>query len=91
MLPVDTVRIESVEMNVIGLRKRIHTKKQLDEFARPIQDSQGTQKAYLVETPELSFMGQNKKGECGLALGAQAQLSLIDLMGIVSDYMKLVS
>jgi hypothetical protein len=33
MLPVDEVRIESVEMNNIRLGKSIYTKKQLDEFA----------------------------------------------------------
>jgi hypothetical protein len=33
MLPMDKVRIESVEMNDIGLGKSIYTKKQLDEFA----------------------------------------------------------
>ncbi len=39
-------------------------------------------KAYLVETAELANMGGKEKGEWGLALGAQAQLSLVDLVGI---------
>jgi hypothetical protein len=53
----------------------------LDEFAA-FQDSQGTRKAYLAETAELAYMGRNEKGEWGLALGAQAQLSLVDLVGM---------
>jgi hypothetical protein len=78
---VDEVKIEPVDMNDIGLGKSIYTKKQLVEFAA-FQDSQGTQKAYLAETAELAYMGRNKKGEWGLALGAQAQLSLVDLVGM---------
>ncbi len=62
--------------------KSIYTKKQLEEFAA-FQDSQGTRKAYLAETAELAYMGRNEKGECGLALGAQAQLSLVDLVGMI--------
>jgi hypothetical protein len=81
MLPVDEVRIESVEMNDISFGKSIYTKKQMDEFAA-FQDSQGTRKAYLAETAELAYKGRNEKGEWGLALGVQAQLSLIDLMGM---------
>jgi hypothetical protein len=61
MLPVDEVRIESVEMNDIRLGKSIYTKKQLDEFAA-FQDSQETRKAYLAETAELAYKGQNEKG-----------------------------
>jgi hypothetical protein len=41
---------------------RIHsnyTKEQLNEFAR-IQDSQGTRKAYLVETAELAYTGRTE-------------------------------
>jgi hypothetical protein len=68
MLLMEEVRIESVEMNDIGLGKSIYTKKQLDEFAA-FQDSQGTPKAYLAETAELAYMGRNEKGEWGLALG----------------------
>ncbi len=41
MLPMDEVRIESVEMNYICLGKSIYTMKQLDKFAA-FQDSQGT-------------------------------------------------
>jgi hypothetical protein len=81
MLPADKVRIESVEMNDIGLGKSIYTKNQLDEFA-VFQDSQGTRKAYLAETAELAYMGRNEKGEWGHALAAQAQLSLIELVGM---------
>jgi hypothetical protein len=33
MLPVDDVKIETLHMSDIGLRKSIYTKKQLDEFA----------------------------------------------------------
>jgi hypothetical protein len=61
MLPVDEVRIESLEMNDIGLCKSIYTEKQLGEFAA-FQDSQGTRKAYLAETAELAYKGWNKKG-----------------------------
>ncbi len=81
MLPVDEVKIEPVDMNDIGLGKSIYTKKQLNEFAA-FQDFQGTWKACLAETAELAYMGRNKKGEWGLALGAQAQLSLVDLVGM---------
>jgi hypothetical protein len=77
MLPVDEVKIEPVNMNDIRLGKSIYTKKQLDEFAA-FQDSQ----AYLAETAELANMGRNEKGEWGLAMGAQAQMSLVGLVGI---------
>jgi hypothetical protein len=68
-------------MNNNGLGKSIYTKKQLEEFAA-FQDSQGTHKAYLVETAKLAYMGRNEKGERGLALGTQSQLSLVDLVGM---------
>jgi hypothetical protein len=67
--------MDPVNVNNKGLGKCIYTKKQLEEFAT-FQDSQGTRKAYLAETAELAYMGRNKKGEWGLALGAQAQLLL---------------
>jgi hypothetical protein len=73
------VRIEGLRMNDIRLGKSIYTKKQLDEFAA-FQDSQGTRRAYLAETAELAYMGRNEKGEWVLALGSQAQTSLIDLI-----------
>ncbi len=36
----------------------------------------------MAETAELACMGRNEKGEWCLALGAQAQLSLVDLVGM---------
>jgi hypothetical protein len=81
MLPVDEVKIDPVNVNNIGLGKSIYTKKQLEKFAA-FQDSQGMRKAYLAETAELAYMGRNEKGEWGLALGAQAQLSLVNLVGM---------
>jgi hypothetical protein len=81
MLPVDEVRIDTVTVNNIGLGKSIYTKEQLEEFAW-FQDSQGTRKAYLVETAEIAYIGRNEKGEWGLALASAAQMSLIDLVGI---------
>jgi hypothetical protein len=60
MLPVDEVKIDPVTVNNIGLGKSIYTKNQLEEFAT-FQDSQGTRKAYLVETAELAYMGRNEK------------------------------
>jgi hypothetical protein len=81
MLPVDKVRIDPVTVDNIGLGKSIYTREQLEEFAR-FQDSQGTRKAYLAETAEIAYIGRNKKGEWGLALGSTAQISLIDLVGI---------
>ncbi len=80
MLPVDEVRINPVQVNDIGLGKSIYTQEQLDEFAR-FQDSQGTRKAYLVETAEMAYIGQNERGEWGLALSTAAQGSLIDIVG----------
>jgi hypothetical protein len=74
MLSVDELKIDPVIRNNIGLGKSIYTKKQLEEFAA-FQDSQETQKAYLAETAESANMGRNGKGEWGLALGTQAQLS----------------
>jgi hypothetical protein len=71
----------SGKMNNIGFGKSIYTKKQLEEFAT-FQDSQGKRKAYLAKTAELAYMGRNEKGEWGLSLGAQSQLSLIDLVGM---------
>jgi hypothetical protein len=68
-------------VNGIGLGKSIYMKKQLDKFAA-FQDSQGTRNAYLAETAKLAYMGRNENGEWGLALGAQAQLSLLDLVGM---------
>ncbi len=81
MLPEDKVKIDLVTVNNIRLGKSIYTKKQLEEFAA-FQDSQGTRKAYLAETAELAYMGRNEKGEWGLALGTQAQLSRVDLVGM---------
>jgi hypothetical protein len=81
MLPVDKVKIDLVTVNNIGLGKSIYAKKLLEEFAT-FQDSKGTRKAYLEETAELAYMGRNEKGEWGMALGTQAQLSLIDLVGM---------
>ncbi len=75
MLPVDEVKIDPVKKNNIGFGKNIDTKKQLEEFAT-FQDSQGTCKTYLAEAAELAYMGRNEKGEWGLSLGAQSQLSL---------------
>ncbi len=75
-MPVDEVRIGPVEVNNIGLGKSIYTKEQLDEFAR-FQDSQGTRKAYLVETAELSYTGRTGSGEWGLTLSAAKGPSLI--------------
>ncbi len=60
--------------------KNIYTKAQLDEFAR-FQDSQGTRKAYLAETAELTYVGRSENGEWGLALSSAAQGSLIDIVG----------
>jgi hypothetical protein len=57
MIPVD-VQIEGLRMNDISLSKSIYTKKQFDEFAT-FQDSQGTRRAYLAETVELAYFGQN--------------------------------
>jgi hypothetical protein len=81
MLPVDEVRINPVTVNNIGLGKSIYTREQLEEFAQ-FQDSQGTRKAYLAETAEMTYIGRNGKGEWGLALGSAAQGSLIDLVGV---------
>jgi hypothetical protein len=53
----------------------------MDEFAA-FQDSQGTRRVYLAKTTELAYMGWNGNGEWSLALGTQAQMSLIDLIGI---------
>jgi hypothetical protein len=53
------VKIDLVEVNDIGLGKRIYTKEQLDEFARFL-DSQGTRKAYLAETAELAYTGRTE-------------------------------
>jgi hypothetical protein len=80
MLPVDEVKIDPVEVSDTGLGKSIYTKAQLDEFAR-FQDSQGTRKAYLVETAELAYTSRSENGEWGLALSSAAQGSLIDIVG----------
>jgi hypothetical protein len=81
MLLVDEVKIDPVNVNNVGLGKSIYMKKQLEEFAA-FQDSQGTRKAYFAETAKLAYMGKKEKGELGLALGAQAQLSLVNLLGL---------
>jgi hypothetical protein len=60
---------------------RAYSQKQLNEFAT-IQDSQGKGRAYLAETAELAYNGRNEKGEWGLALGAQAQSLVIDIIGM---------
>jgi hypothetical protein len=49
-------------MSDIRLGRCIYTKKQLELFAT-FQDSQGTRKAYLAETAELTYGGRNKNGE----------------------------
>jgi hypothetical protein len=75
-------KIDPANVNNIGLGKSIYMKKQLEEFTA-FQDSQGTRKAYLAETAELAYMERNEKGEWGLALGAQAQLFLVNLVGMI--------
>jgi hypothetical protein len=81
MLPADEVKIDPVNVNNIRAGEEHQYKEAVGGICM-FQDSQGTHKAYLVKTIELTFMGRNKKGEWGLALGAQAQLSLIDLVGM---------
>ncbi len=81
MLPVDEVKIEGLHMNDICLGKSIYMKKQLDEFAT-FQDSQGTRRAYLADTAELAYFRRNEKREWGLALGAQARSSMVDIIGM---------
>ncbi len=53
----------------------------MDDFAA-FQGSHGTRRAYLAETPELAYNKRNEKGKWGLALGTQAQASMIDIIGI---------
>ncbi len=77
---MDKVQIESLQMNDLGLRKSIYTKKQLDEFAA-FQDSQRTRRAYLAETAKLAYNSGNERGEWGLAFRAQAQSSMNDIIG----------
>ncbi len=81
MMLVDEVQIEGLQMNDIGLGKSIYMKKQLDEFVTFL-DIQGMVRAYLAETAELIYIGRNEKGEWGLAMGAQAQNSMIHIIGM---------
>ncbi len=81
MLPIDEVQMECLRMNDLGFGKSIYTKKQLDELAA-FQDGQGMRRAYLAATSELVYNGGNKRGEWGLALGAQAQSSMINIIGM---------
>jgi hypothetical protein len=71
-------------MNDICLGKFNYTKKQLDEFGT-FQDSEGTRRAYLEETAELAYTGRNEREEWELALGVQAQSSMIDSSGCSSS------
>jgi hypothetical protein len=64
MLPVDEVRIDPIKVNDIGLGKSIYTKEQLEEFAR-FQDSQGTRKAYLVETQRWPTLAATRRESGG--------------------------
>ncbi len=68
-------------MNDIGLGKSIYIKKQLDEFAT-FQDNQRNRRAYLAKTAGLEYKRRNDKGEWGLALGAQAQSSMVNITGM---------
>jgi hypothetical protein len=81
MFPVDEVQIEGLHMNDIRLGKSIYIKKQLDKFAT-FQDNQRNRRAYLAKTAELAYKGRNDKGEWGLALGAQAQSSMVNITGM---------
>ncbi len=47
-LPVDPVKISDVNVLDLGLGRSIHSKEQMEDFAR-FQDSQNTRKAYLAE------------------------------------------
>jgi hypothetical protein len=60
-------------MSDIDLGKASTPRKPLAEFAA-CQDIQGTRRAYLAETMELTYKGGNKHGELGIALGSQAQV-----------------
>jgi hypothetical protein len=62
MLPVYEVPIEGLCVTDIGPGKSIYTKKQLDESAT-FQDSQGTRRAYLAKTAELTSIRRNGNGE----------------------------
>jgi hypothetical protein len=53
----------------------------LDEFAT-FQDSHGTHSTYVAETAELACNGRNEKVKWGLALGTQAQASMINIIGM---------
>jgi hypothetical protein len=58
---IDEVQFESLRMNDTGLES-MYTKKQVNEFAA-LQGSQGTRRAYLVETAEMGHNGRNDMGE----------------------------
>jgi hypothetical protein len=79
---VDEVQFESLRMNEIGLES-MYIQKQVNEFAA-FQGSQGTRRAYLVETAEMGHNGRNDMGEWGLALGSPYAGSLVCLKYLYS-------
>ncbi len=62
------VQIEKEDMLDMG--RSTYSKAQMEEFLE-VQDSQGTQQAYLTETAELAYRGRGEGGSWGFRLGDQ--------------------
>jgi hypothetical protein len=63
---VKAVQFEKEDMMDLG--RSTYSKAQMEEFLE-VQDSQGTQRAYLTETAELAYGGQGEGGSWGSRLG----------------------
>jgi len=74
-LPVEAFYIDEDDLLDLGLGRSIYSKEQVEEFLR-LNNSQGTRKAYLAETVELTY------GTWGLGMGEQARGAIIDTVGL---------
>jgi hypothetical protein len=77
---MEEVHIDEEYLLNLRLWWPIYSKEQVEEFLG-FQDSQGTRRAYLIETAERAYGGRSKDGAWGLGMGERARDALIDAVG----------
>jgi hypothetical protein len=77
---MEEVHIDEDDLLNLGLGRSIYSKEQVEEFLQ-FQDSQGTRRAYLIETAERAYGGRSKDGAWGFGMGERARDALIDAVG----------
>ncbi len=72
---MNAVQIDKDDLLDLGLVRSICSRVQVEEFLK-FQDSQGTRRAYLMETAELAYSGHGEDGSWGLGMGERARAAL---------------